>query len=160
MSDMDRRAAIVADRIEETGIDEAMIERLVRAFYARIRSHPVLGPVFNARIDDWEFHMQRLCAFWSSVTLMSGRYSGSPMQKHLDLPIDGRHFDQWVALFVQTAHDVCPPAAADFFIERARRIAQSLEMGIAAGQGIILFKGDRLTRPDVDILLPDTCPQG
>jgi truncated hemoglobin YjbI len=43
---------------------------------------------------------------------MSGRYHGQPMEKHLPLPVDSRHFDRWLALFDETAHDVCPPAAA------------------------------------------------
>jgi truncated hemoglobin YjbI len=37
-----------------------------------------------------------MCAFWSSVALMSGRYHGQPMEKHLPLPIDARHFDRWL----------------------------------------------------------------
>ena len=59
----------------------------------------MIGPVFAARIVDWEPHLQRMCSFWSSVTLMTGRYHGQPMQKHLSLPVDVRHFDRWLALF-------------------------------------------------------------
>jgi hemoglobin len=69
------------------------------------------------------------------VALMSGRYHGQPMQKHLPLPIDGAHFDRWLELFEATATELCPPPAASHFIERARRIADSLEMGIATRQG-------------------------
>jgi hemoglobin len=54
-----RRAAITSQIQAETGIDEAMIERLVRDFYARVRDDAVLGPVFTANIDDWEPHLQR-----------------------------------------------------------------------------------------------------
>lgn len=140
--------------MEKTGIDEALIERLVRTFYARIRVHPVLGPIFNARIDDWELHMRRLCAFWSSVALGTGAYSGSPMQKHLRLPVDGRHFDIWLELFSATAREICPPVAAEHFIERAKRIAESLELAIAGEHRVMLFKGERLRRPDADVFFP------
>jgi hemoglobin len=153
MTETDRRAMIVAERIRQTGIDQAMIDRLVATFYGRIRSHAVLGPIFNARIDDWDEHMSRLCAFWSSVVHGSGAYSGSPMQKHLPLPIDGRHFDLWLALFAQTARETCPATAADLFIDRAHRIAESLETAIAGGQGTILFKGERLQRAELDASL-------
>jgi truncated hemoglobin YjbI len=102
-----RRAAITAQIQADTAIDEAMIERLVRGFYARIRDDAVLGPIFAAKIDDWEPHLQKMCAFWSSVALMSGRYHGQPMAKHLPLPIDARHFDRWLALFNETARDLC-----------------------------------------------------
>jgi hemoglobin len=138
-----RRAAITAKIQADTGIDEAMIERLVRAFYARVRVDPLIGPIFDARIADWERHLQQMYAFWSSVALMSGRYHGQPMGKHLPLPIDAQHFDRWLALFEATARETCPAPAAKHFIERASRIAESLELGIAGAQGILLGKGER-----------------
>lgn len=139
-----RRAAFTADVQARTGIDEAMIDTLVHAFYDRIRSDAVLGPIFAARISDWTPHLERMCAFWSSVTLMSGRYHGRPMQAHAPLPVGGSHFDRWLALFAATARDVCPAAAADYFIERAQTIAESLEMGIATHRGLMLARGERL----------------
>jgi len=145
-----RRAEITAAIQAETGIDEAMIDRLVRGFYARVREDQLIGPVFAARIHDWEPHLQRMCAFWSSVALMTGRYHGQPMPKHLPLPVDARHFDRWLALFEATARDLCPPRAADHFVERARRIAESLELGIAGANGVLLRKGERLLRPELD----------
>ena len=141
-----RRARATAEIVARTGIDAAMIETLTRAFYAKVREDPLIGPVFNERITDWEPHLQRICAFWSSVALMSGAYRGNPMELHLPLPIDARHFDRWLALFQETARETCPPAAAEHFIDRAHRIAQSLEMGIAAGQGMLLGKDERYRR--------------
>jgi hemoglobin len=78
----------------------------------RVRDDAILGPIFVAKIKDREPHLQKMFAFWSSVALMSGRYHASPFAWHLPLPIDARHFDRWLALFAQTAHDVCPQAAA------------------------------------------------
>ncbi|HEY5210938.1 MAG TPA: group III truncated hemoglobin [Stellaceae bacterium] len=140
----ERRAAITAQIQAATGIDEAMIEHLVRGFYARVPQDPVIGPIFTARITDWEPHLQRMCAFWSSVILMTGRYHGQPMPLHLPLPIGGRHFDRWLMLFEEAARDLCPPAAAALFIDRAHRIGESLELGIATGRSIMLGKGERL----------------
>ncbi len=139
----ERRARITAEIVAQTGIDEAMIERLVRCFYMKVRDDALLGPVFEARILDWELHLQRMCAFWSSVALMSGRYHGSPMAKHLPLPIDSVHFDRWLDLFAQTTRAVCPPAAAAHFLQCARRIAESLELGIAGRHGVLLGAGER-----------------
>ncbi len=146
----ERRAALTVAIQAETGIDEAMIEKLVRAFYQRVQADPMLGPVFAARIKDWEPHLRQMFAFWSSVALMSGRYHGQPMRKHLPLPVDGRHFDRWLGLFEETAREVCPPKAAAHFLERARRIAESLELGIASVDGVMLAKGERLHRPQLD----------
>jgi hemoglobin len=145
----ERRLQITASIVAETGIDEAMIERLVRTFYGAVRADELIGPVFAARISDWEPHLQRMCEFWSSVALLSGHYHGQPMVKHMSLPVDGRHFDRWLELFECAAHEVCPPRAAEHFIVRAQRIAQSLEMGIAAARGTLLMKGQRLVRPDL-----------
>lgn len=139
-----RRAAFAADVRARTGIDEDLIRRLVHTFYDRIRADEVLGPIFASRIADWGPHLERMCAFWSSVTLMTGRYHGRPMQAHAPLPIDASHFDRWLGLFAQTAHDVCPPAAAGYFIERAHVIAESLELGIGTARGLMLAKGERL----------------
>lgn len=130
-----RRAGITSEIMKRTGIDDAMIERLVRTFYGRVQRDPLIGPVFAARVTDWDHHLAKLCDFWSSVALMSGRYHGQPMQKHVNLPIEGSHFDRWLKLFEATATELCPPPAAAHFIERARRIADSLEMGIATRQG-------------------------
>lgn len=138
-----KRENITADIVTRTGIDEPMIDRLVRRFYAKVRDDALLAPVFAARIEDWEPHLQRMCAFWSSVALMSGRYHGNPMAKHLPLPVDAVHFDRWLALFEETAREICPPEAEAHFVERARRIAQSFELGIAGRHGVLLRGGDR-----------------
>ena len=142
----ERREKITAGIKARTGIDEPMIERLVRTFYAKVRADELLGPIFAARIHDWESHLQRMCAFWSSVALMSGRYHGAPMVKHLPLPVDAEHFDQWLGLFEATAREICPPVAAQYFVERARRIAESLELGIAGHHGALLANGERFRR--------------
>ena len=146
MTAAERREQIVADITSRTGITEEMIERLVRSFYTRVRTDAMLAPIFDARIKDWEPHLQQMCAFWSSVALMTGRYHGTPMAKHLPLPVDGGHFDRWLALFEETAREVCPPEAEAHFVERARRIASSLELGIAGAAGVLLGSGERFRR--------------
>ncbi len=145
LSAQERRAAFTAQIQAETGIDEAMIERLVHGFYARVRKDELIGPVFEAKITNWAPHLERMCAFWSSVALMTGRYHGQPMQAHLPLPVEAKHFDRWLALFETTARELCPPPAADRFLMLARRVAESLELGIAGSKGILLGKGERFT---------------
>lgn len=120
------------------GVDEPMIERLVHTFYGRVRAHPVLGPIFNAAIDDWDAHLAKLCDFWSSVTLMTGRFHGSPMAAHVKAgTVHTEHFPIWLDLFAETARDVCPPPAAALFIERSKMIGRSLSLGLAVSRGEI-----------------------
>lgn len=118
------------------GIDEALIARQVHTFYGRVRLDPVLGPIFNDAVEDWDEHLAKLCDFWSSVLLMTGRFKGSPMAAHARRPdIRGEHFPLWLDLFERTAREVCAPAAADLFVEKAQMIGRSLSLGLAAFRG-------------------------
>ncbi len=132
--------------IPRAGIDEDVIRTLVHAFYAQIREDAVLGPIVLSRITDWDGHLERMCAFWSSLALTSGRYLGRPMEAHAPLPVDAVHFDRWLALFEETARRVCAPEASDYFMDRARRVAQSLELGVAGAHGVMLRRHERYRR--------------
>lgn len=139
----DRRLA-AQQKAAELGIDEAYISLLVDTFYARVRQDEVLGPVFNAVIGErWPEHLQRLKAFWSSVALSSGRYSGKPVPAHMALPgIEPQHFKLWLGLFRQTLADTAPnEAAAAFFMERAERIGASLELALFGIPGLAPIGG-------------------
>ncbi len=125
------RPAVTAEIMARTGLDEAVLEELVHGFYGKVRHDPMLGPVFAERITDWAPHLERMVAFWSSVALMTGRYHGAPVPKHAGLPVGWAHFERWLALFRETAREVCPPAGAAHVIERAERIARSLHMAAA-----------------------------
>lgn len=130
-------------------ISEAVIEDLVHTFYAKIREDALLGPIFDARVHDWGVHLGRMCAFWSSVMLGSGRYRGQPMRMHLPLPVDAQHFDRWLELFRAVARERCTEEAAEAFIARAEQIAQSLELGVASASGVVLTRGQRFRRAPV-----------
>lgn len=134
----ERRERAVLATMAETGIDDAMIERLVEAFYGRARKDPLIGPFFDEHVKDWPAHIAQLCDFWSSVALGTGRYHGTPMQAHMPMPLGGEEFSRWLQIFRETAGEICPPKAAAHFIDRADRIASSLRMGIAASRGEIV----------------------
>lgn len=122
------RPEMTAALMESTGLDEEMLRAVVDSFYTKVRADDLLGPIFDARIRDWGPHLARMTEFWSSVALMTGRYHGSPALAHADLPVTWTHFERWLALFRQTAEDLCPPEGAAHLIERAERIARSLHM--------------------------------
>jgi len=112
-------------------IDEAAIHALVHGFYARVREDAMLAPIFNRVIGDWDTHLAKMCDFWSSVMLMSGRFKGNPMVAHMRLK-DARpeHFTRWLALFRTTAHELFADDVACAFIGRAENIARSLQLGM------------------------------
>jgi hemoglobin len=113
-------------------ISEEMIHQLVHGFYAKVRADETLGPIFNRAIgDNWDAHLEKMCAFWSSVMLTSGRYKGNPMVAHMRLKmVRPEHFQQWLALFRMAAHELFAPAIAQAFIIRAENIARSLQLGM------------------------------
>ena len=106
------------------------VVRLVDAFYDRVRVDPVLGPVFNPAVHDWDAHKATLVQFWSSIMLGTREYRGNPMAAHLPHPIVDGHFGRWLALWRDTAHRVLQAEQAEAFYQRAQRIAQSLRYGL------------------------------
>lgn len=111
-------------------ITDERIAVLVDRFYARVRLDPVLGPVFEAAVENWPEHLSTLTDFWSSVMLTSGRYKGRPMEKHMRLPIEPAMFDRWLVLWGETVGELFVPEAADQFRAKAARIGESLKAGL------------------------------
>ncbi len=115
------------------GINEAYISTLVDTFYERVLADPVLGPIFDKAINDnWAPHLKTMKAFWASVALSTGQYSGKPVPAHKKhSAIESEHFAIWLSLFEQTLKDTAPSAdAVPYFMERANRIAQSLQLAL------------------------------
>lgn len=121
--------------VQHPELDDTAIRLLVETFYGRARKDELIGPIFNRTVEDWDEHIGRISNFWSSMFLKTGRYNGAPMRPHLVLELRGPHFDRWLQLFEATAKDLFPPELAELFIIRARRIADSFEMGIASTRG-------------------------
>jgi hemoglobin len=130
------RPAMTAEIAAATGLDEAVLSTLVHGFYAKVRADAALGPIFASRITDWEPHLERMVAFWSSVALMTGRYHGRPVPAHAGLPVGWTHFERWLALFRETARETCSPEGAAHVIERAERIARSLHFAVKDAAGV------------------------
>lgn len=119
-------------------LDEAMIRDVVHGFYDQIREDELLGPVFNGAIapQDWPPHLAKMCDFWSSTLLRTGRYDGRPLPPHLAIPGLGEaHFRRWLTLFRATVTRRCPPEVARLFMDRALRIAHSFRLAVAFSRG-------------------------
>ncbi|WP_419952143.1 group III truncated hemoglobin [Methylobacterium sp.] len=115
-------------------LSEDVVRRLVQVFYVRARADAVLGPIFEKHVGHrWEAHLSALVDFWSSVALMSGRYSGKPHLAHVPLGLAPEHFERWLRLFEETVPEVCQGPAAAFLVDRAHRIADSLQIGLGIG---------------------------
>lgn len=123
-----------------TGLTAEVLETLVRTFYDRARRDPVIGTKFDG-VHDWDRHIVRIATFWRSIALQTGEYHGQPLPPHVPLDLHGEHFRRWLALFEMTAREVCPPAGASLLIEKAARIARSMEFGTAVARGELPLRG-------------------
>lgn len=110
-------------------ITEQEIRDLVFAFYDRVRADELLGPVFESRLSDrWEPHLEKMCDFWSSILLGTGRFNGNPVQTHALVPgISPAHFDRWLELFQLTASETLRPELAMDVVGRAHRMRVVLD---------------------------------
>ncbi len=120
-------------------IDEDSIHALVHGFYDKVMADPDLVAIFGREItrEQWPAHLEKMCAFWSSVLLRSGRYDGRPMRPHLTIPdIEDRHFQRWLTLFAATARQVFDERDANGVIATAERIGHNFRLGRAQNRGL------------------------
>jgi len=89
-------------------VSEDGIRQLVDAFYDKVRLDAELAPIFLRAIPgDWEPHLTRMYAFWSSVMLTTGRYKGN-----------------------ETCGELFDDGVSEEFRAKAARIAESLKLAL------------------------------
>lgn len=107
------------------------ISRVVQTFYAAVRRHEVLGPVFAGHVIDWPAHEERIASFWRNAILYERGYDGNPMQVHRRAgDVKPPHFDDWLMLFDATLIRVLPRDTAVAWSALAHRIGAGLRMGV------------------------------
>jgi len=107
------------------------IERVVAAFYARIREHPGLGPVFAVHVDNWPEHEAKVAGFWANAILHERSYDGNPMQAHRAAGnVRPGMFDTWLGLFDQILAQELTADQARAWSALAHKIGRSLRAGV------------------------------
>lgn len=111
------------------------IDTVLARFYARIRVHPQLGPIFNGHVGttdaEWDEHIATITRFWRGAILREPGYDGNPMRAHMQAGnVRSEHFDPWIALFEEVAADALPPDTARAWIALVHRIGRGLRMGV------------------------------
>lgn len=133
-----------AKAMSTDAITEADIRMVVERFYGEVRVDQLLNEAFTA-ITEWDDHLERMTAFWSSMMLSTGRYKGSPVAMHL---IHLKHirpemFERWLALWEKVTSDALKPEVATEIQRRAARIAARLSAALFGAE-----------RPDCKTLAP------
>jgi len=114
------------------------IERVVAAFYAAVRDHPGLAPVFAAHVEDWPAHEARVADFWANTILHERGYDGSPVAAHVRAGnVQPGMFSTWLALFDQVLARELAPDQAAAWSALAHRIGRSMRAAVV----------DRATHP-------------
>lgn len=111
------------------------IARLLRHFYADIRQHKVVGPIFNERIHDWPAHLELIGSFWARMTGGPSGYSGQMPAKHLPLGLAGNHFQAWLQLWEFNCRQYLGPEEAHEMISLAHTIGRRLKSIVGLSEG-------------------------
>ncbi|HVV71188.1 MAG TPA: group III truncated hemoglobin [Verrucomicrobiae bacterium] len=102
------------------------IQNLLKHFYADVRQHAILGPVFHRQIKDWPAHLEKIGTFWAQVTGGPSRYGGGMPARHLALGIGAEHFQAWLGLWEFNCGAHLPPTEGREMIALAHDIARRL----------------------------------
>ena len=99
------------------------IDRVVATFYAAVRRHEVLGPIFARHVTDWPAHEEKIAAFWRNAILYERSYDGNPMRVHMAAgDVRAEHFEPWLMLFDATLIRTLPQPQARAWSALAHRI--------------------------------------
>jgi len=107
------------------------IDAVVADFYAFVREHPGLGPVFARHITDWPTHEAKIARFWRNAILFEKGYDGNPLAVHRAAGnVRPGMFDPWLGLFDMVLRRNLPPETAAAWSALAHRIGRSLRAGV------------------------------
>ncbi len=117
-------------------VTEHQIDRVVSQFYARVRTHPALGPVFAAHVTEWTPHEEKIGRFWRNALLYQRCYDGNPMQVHMAAGnVKAQHFPVWLSLFDAVLEQELPAPLAQAWSTLAHRIGRGLSYGLPSADG-------------------------
>jgi hemoglobin len=105
-------------------------ERLVRAFYGRALTDPMIGWLFVdvARLE-LEAHVPTITSFWETILLGARSYSGGAFRPHAALhrqaPLRAGHFERWLMLWRTTVDELFAGERAELAKAHAVRVARA-----------------------------------
>lgn len=107
------------------------IEKVVARFYAAVRDHPGLGPIFAVHVTDWPAHEARVTDFWANTILHERGYQGTPVEAHLRAGnVSPGMFSTWLALFDKVLQAELRPDQAAAWSALAHRIGRSMRAAV------------------------------
>lgn len=106
----------------------ADIEKLIVAFYEKVKADAVIGYIFTDVVKiNWPHHIPIIVNFWEAILLDNPVYTKNAMEVHYTLnekePLTPEHFKKWVALFTDTVDEHFEGKTAALAKTRAKSIA-------------------------------------
>jgi hemoglobin len=105
-------------------------------FYADVRQHRVIGPIFDKHVGNWPQHIATSAAFWTRITGGISCYAGNMPAKHLELELKQEHFKVWLTLWEANCNTHLPPTEAKEMVHIVLVIARRLQTILANGESI------------------------
>ncbi|HLT48951.1 group III truncated hemoglobin [Aequorivita nionensis] len=112
------------------------VSLLVNTFYSKVREEPLLGPIFNKIITDWETHLELLTDFWETNLFFKRKYFGNPMHAHIEVDkkmggkINELHFGTWINLWHETIDELFEGETANIAKNRARNMGTFIHLNV------------------------------
>ena len=105
-------------------------ERLVRAFYGRALTDPVIGFIFvDVAKLDLEAHVPKIASFWETILLGAQSYAGGAFRPHAVINAQVRlragHFERWLWLWRMTVDELFAGERAELAKSHAERVARA-----------------------------------
>jgi hemoglobin len=112
-------------------------ERLVRAFYSKALTDPIIGFIFTdvAKLDLDE-HVPKIASFWETILLGAQSYSGGAFGPHAHLhakvELKHGHFERWLQLWFGTVDELFAGDRANQAKIHALRVGQAFHHRLQA----------------------------
>lgn len=116
--------------------NRADVRILVETFYVKIRTHKILGPIFNDIVSDWEAHFDLLTDFWETQLFLKRKYHGNPVAVHQEVDdmmgnsITSEHFGLWLNVWFATIDELFTGDTAWIAKNRAQKMSTMLFLKI------------------------------
>src|SRR6185312_7990889 len=103
-----------------------VLVRLLTHFYADVRQHQLIGPIFEQQIENWPEHIEKIADFWAQATGGPAAYSGGMPARHIPLGLREEHFEAWLGLWKFNCQRELPADCLEEVIGMAQNIGQRL----------------------------------
>ena len=120
------------------------IENLVTKFYESVNKDPLLAPIFEMPVDEWQKHLARAVNFWENWLFQTGSYTGGMMWVHSETNQKHRltteRFEHWLIIWMTTVDDLFVGEKATFVKKKALEIAEIMNAKFSPNKEMISNK--------------------